>query len=106
MVIINWFVKLYKKVATQKLTLFFIFIFSFHHLYCSFLSSQALSMTDPAVKRVVCDIIKSPEDKRVYRGLEFTNGLKAVLISDPTTDKSSAALDVHIGRLACFSLPV
>lgn len=55
-------------------------------------------MTDPAVKRVVSDIIRSPEDKRVYRGLEFTNGLKAMLISDPTTDKSSAALDVHIGK--------
>lgn len=55
-------------------------------------------MTDPAVKRVLGDIIRSPEDKRVYRGLEFTNGLKAMLISDPTTDKSSAALDVHIGN--------
>ncbi|KAM3862520.1 insulin-degrading enzyme isoform 2-T2 [Diretmus argenteus] len=57
-------------------------------------------MTDPAVKRVVSDIVRSPEDKRVYRGLEFTNGLKAVLISDPTTDKSSAALDVQIGSLS------
>uniref|UniRef100_A0A8D3C1V6 Insulin-degrading enzyme n=1 Tax=Scophthalmus maximus TaxID=52904 RepID=A0A8D3C1V6_SCOMX len=58
------------------------------------------SMTDPAVKRVVGDIIRSPEDKRVYRALEFTNGLKAMLVSDPTTDKSSAALDVHIGSLS------
>uniref|UniRef100_A0A8D3EAQ7 Insulin-degrading enzyme n=1 Tax=Scophthalmus maximus TaxID=52904 RepID=A0A8D3EAQ7_SCOMX len=57
-------------------------------------------MTDPAVKRVVGDIIRSPEDKRVYRALEFTNGLKAMLVSDPTTDKSSAALDVHIGSLS------
>lgn len=55
-------------------------------------------MSDTAVKRVVSNIIRSPEDKREYRGLEFTNGLKAVLISDPTTDKSSAALDVHIGK--------
>lgn len=55
-------------------------------------------MSDPAVKRVVSDIVRSPEDKREYRGLEFTNGLKAILISDPTTDKSSAALDVHIGN--------
>ncbi|XP_030626254.1 insulin-degrading enzyme isoform X2 [Chanos chanos] len=62
--------------------------------------SQYVRMTDPAVKRVVSDIIRSPEDKRVYRGLEFTNGLKAMLISDPTTDKSSAALDVHIGSLS------
>ncbi|XP_062256437.1 insulin-degrading enzyme isoform X2 [Platichthys flesus] len=63
-------------------------------------SSLPLRMTDPAVQRVVRDIIRSPEDKRVYRALEFTNGLKAMLISDPTTDKSSAALDVHIGSLS------
>ena len=37
-------------------------------------------------------------ESEVYRGLEFTNGLKAMLISDPTTDKSSAALDVQIGK--------
>lgn len=61
-------------------------------------------MTDPAVKMVVDDIIRSPEDKRVYKGLEFTNGLKVMLISDPTTDKSSAALDVQIGdRLPSLS---
>ncbi|XP_059421799.1 insulin-degrading enzyme isoform X1 [Carassius carassius] len=63
-------------------------------------STLSVRMSDPAVKRVVSDIIRSPEDKREYRGLEFTNGLKAVLISDPTTDKSSAALDVHIGSLS------
>ena len=58
-------------------------------------------MTDLAVvNRVVSDIVHPPEDKRLYRGLEFTNGLKAVLISDPTTDKSAAALDVHIGSLS------
>lgn len=59
-------------------------------------------MNAPAVNRVVGDIIRSPEDKRDYRGLEFTNGLKAMLISDPTTDKSSAALDVHIGNQSYF----
>uniref|UniRef100_A0A665U6Z3 Insulin-degrading enzyme n=1 Tax=Echeneis naucrates TaxID=173247 RepID=A0A665U6Z3_ECHNA len=68
--------------------------------YRRLVSSLQLRMTDPAVKRVVSDITRSPEDKRVYRALEFTNGLKAMLISDPTTDKSSAALDVHIGSLS------
>ncbi|KAK6481984.1 insulin-degrading enzyme-like isoform X1 [Huso huso] len=57
-------------------------------------------MSDPSVKRLVSDIIRSPEDKRLYRGLEFANGIHAILISDPTTDKSSAALDVHIGSLS------
>lgn len=71
---------------------------TFGSLHGRLVSSLPLRMTDPAVNRVVSDIIRSPEDKRVYRGLEFTNGLKAMLISDPTTDKSSAALDVHIGK--------
>ena len=65
--------------------------------------SLPLRMTDPAVKRVVSEIVRSPEDKRVYRGLEFNNGLKAVLISDPTTDKSSAGLDVNIGTVFTHS---
>ncbi|XP_053548914.1 insulin-degrading enzyme [Bombina bombina] len=57
-------------------------------------------MNSVEVKRIVNDIIKSPEDKREYRGLELTNGIKAILITDPTTDKSSAALDVHIGSMS------
>ncbi|KAF3827763.1 hypothetical protein GH733_000998 [Mirounga leonina] len=55
-------------------------------------------MNNPAIKRLGNHIIKSPEDKREYRGLELANGIKVLLISDPTTDKSSAALDVHIGN--------
>ncbi|XP_008320371.2 insulin-degrading enzyme isoform X1 [Cynoglossus semilaevis] len=69
-------------------------------IFLLLLSSLPLRMNDTAVNRVVTEIIRSPEDKRVYRGLEFANGLKAMLISDPTTDKSSAALDVHIGSLS------
>ncbi|CAH2322379.1 insulin-degrading enzyme isoform X2 [Pelobates cultripes] len=57
-------------------------------------------MDSLAMNHVVNYIIKSPEDKREYRGLELANGIKAILISDPTTDKSSAALDVHIGSLS------
>uniref|UniRef100_A0A7M4FBZ3 Insulin degrading enzyme n=1 Tax=Crocodylus porosus TaxID=8502 RepID=A0A7M4FBZ3_CROPO len=57
-------------------------------------------MKSSAIKRITNEIIKSPEDKREYRGLELANGIKSLLISDPTTDKSSAALDVHIGSLS------
>lgn len=46
------------------------------------------------------EIMKSPQDKRQYRGLELTNGLKVMLISDPDTDKSAAAMDVNIGSMS------
>ncbi|KAL0853136.1 hypothetical protein ABMA27_012899 [Loxostege sticticalis] len=46
------------------------------------------------------DIVKSQEDKREYRGLVLSNRLKVLLVSDPTTDKSAAALDVNVGYLS------
>ena len=42
--------------------------------------------------------VKSAADSRHYRGIELGNGLKILLVSDPETDKASAAMDVHIGR--------
>uniref|UniRef100_A0A646QDK3 Insulin-degrading enzyme n=1 Tax=Hemiscolopendra marginata TaxID=943146 RepID=A0A646QDK3_9MYRI len=58
------------------------------------------NMLVPQIRNVFNDIVKSEEDKRLYRGLELSNGLKVLLISDPKTDKSSAALDVHIGHMS------
>ena len=43
------------------------------------------------------NITKSAEDKRLYRGLELNNGLRVILVSDPTTDQSAASLSVNIG---------
>ncbi|ROS05452.1 secreted Zn-dependent insulinase-like peptidase [Sinobacterium caligoides] len=43
------------------------------------------------------EVVKSPNDSRDYRYLQLDNGLKVLLISDPTTDKSAAALDVEVG---------
>lgn len=45
------------------------------------------------------NIEKSPNDKKDYRGLILSNEMKVLLISDPTTDKSAAALDVQVGEL-------
>lgn len=46
------------------------------------------------------DIVRSCEDKRLYRYLKLKNNLKVLLISDPTTDKSACSLDVHIGSMS------
>ncbi|XP_063837017.1 insulin-degrading enzyme [Ostrinia nubilalis] len=54
----------------------------------------------PAVLKRYDDIVKSQEDKREYRGLVLSNHLKVLLVSDPTTDKSAAALDVNVGYLS------
>jgi len=42
-------------------------------------------------------IIKSPNDQREYHSTTLSNKLTVLLISDPETDKASAALDVNIG---------
>ena len=38
-------------------------------------------------------------DKRSYRAFDLQNNLRALVISDPKTDRSAAALDVHVGYL-------
>lgn len=42
-------------------------------------------------------VIKSENDKRNYRYLVLDNQLRVLLISDPATEKSAAALDVDVG---------
>ena len=43
---------------------------------------------------------KSSEDDRSYRFITLANGLRAVLVSDPNTTKSAAAMDVGNGYLS------
>ncbi|GAA5999333.1 uncharacterized protein JCM10292_001210 [Rhodotorula paludigena] len=46
------------------------------------------------------EIEVSPNDDRKYRFLTLRNGLRALLISDPKTDKAAAALGVQVGHLS------
>lgn len=59
-------------------------------------------MVQQSVKLRVDNVVKSVEDKRSYRGLQLQNGLRVLLISDPTTDKSAAAMDVNIGTVKLY----
>lgn len=61
------------------------------------MSSSAQKVVNTAVDERFENIKKSQQDKRLYRGLKLSNGLKALLISDPTTDKSAASLAVYVG---------
>jgi hypothetical protein len=45
-------------------------------------------------------VTKSAEDQRAYRFVTLHNGLRAVLVSDPNTTKSAAAIDVGNGYLS------
>ena len=53
-------------------------------------------MPESKVQAIV-EVTKSPNDDRAYRGMVLNNGMKVLLISDPSTDKSAAALDVRVG---------
>lgn len=51
-----------------------------------------------AVKQRYDDLLKSEGDKRLYRGLILENGMKVLLVSDDTTDKSAACIDIAVGK--------
>ncbi|XP_045108140.1 insulin-degrading enzyme-like isoform X1 [Portunus trituberculatus] len=61
---------------------------------------QAAYSATMGVKVQMDTIVKSEEDQRQYRALVLDNDLKVLLISDPATDKSAAALDVHVGSMS------
>ena len=42
----------------------------------------------------------SPNDDRAYALVELANGLEVMLVSDPTVEKSAAALSVGLGAAA------
>lgn len=62
-------------------------------------SAMSLKSLSSKIAKVVDNVIKSPEDNRLYRAVELKNGMKVLLISDPTTDKSSASLNTRVGKL-------
>jgi insulysin len=59
--------------------------------------SKANSIVDATLAFTTAGVVKSENDKRDYRYLELDNKLKVLLISDPATEKSAAAMDVYVG---------
>jgi len=45
-------------------------------------------------------VVISPNDDRAYALVELANGLEVMLVSDPTVEKSAAALSVGLGAAA------
>ncbi|KAI1128510.1 peptidase M16 inactive domain-containing protein [Nemania abortiva] len=52
------------------------------------------------VKRVTDQLEIPSLDDRQYRVIQLPNGLEALLVHDPETDKASAALDVNVGNFS------
>lgn len=46
------------------------------------------------------EVAKSAIDEREYKALTLTNGMRVLLISDPSSVRSAAALDVHVGSFS------
>ncbi|XP_076044547.1 insulin degrading metalloproteinase isoform X2 [Oratosquilla oratoria] len=65
-----------------------------------FKENRSLNSSVMGLKEQWNNVIKSEEDQRMYRVLVLDNGVKVLLVSDPKTDKSAAALDVHIGSMS------
>lgn len=59
-------------------------------------SSQTSSVQQLAP---LTELAVSPNDQRGYRTLKLDNNLEVILVSDPSTDKSAAALNVGVGLL-------
>jgi len=56
---------------------------------------------DPRVEVLSSSIEKPELDDRSYRFIKLRdNKLEALLVQDPKTEKSSAAMDVHVGHLS------
>ena len=41
--------------------------------------------------------MKPATDNKEYRAVELSNGLKVMLVSDPTTETAAAAMNIHCG---------
>ncbi len=59
--------------------------------------SSAVSPDMAVTAATTGQVIKSANDQRQYRHIQLDNQLDVLLISDPSTDKAAASLDVYIG---------
>lgn len=66
-----------------------------------FVKNEAKLANGPVQYSAYTQHIDKPlSDDREYKLIRLDNGLEALLIHDPTTDKASAAMDVRVGHLS------
>lgn len=59
--------------------------------------SEGAPAAAPQLAGVGYDVLKSPNDQRLYRAVTLRNGLRVLLVSDPDATASGAALSIHAG---------
>jgi insulysin len=68
------------------------------------MSDDSTNKNDDASKGADPTLLKAPEsspqDDRQYAIYTASSGLTCLLVSDPTTDKASAAMDVRVGHFS------
>lgn len=62
-------------------------------------NNATLTTSNVASSLYADSLVVSPNDQRDYRTLKLNNEIEVVLVSDPTVDKSAAALSVGVGLL-------
>lgn len=63
-------------------------------------SAENGDQTEPTEEKIFNNIQKSKLDKKEYRGVILKNGLRVMLISDVTTNRSAVCMDVNTGTWA------
>ncbi len=63
-----------------------------------YLSSTGIVLAKDS-KQGLTQIVTSPNDERLYQPITLDNGIDIILVSDPSVDKSAAALSVGVGLL-------
>ncbi|QDS69094.1 hypothetical protein FKW77_010166 [Venturia effusa] len=64
------------------------------------MAKEPINNRAAALERLADNMEKPALDNRSYRVVKLANGLEALLIHDPETDKASAALDVNVGSFS------
>ena len=67
---------------------------------CTRIHSLEVTMAEKLNYKTFDKIITSEQDARKYRGLLLDNGMRVLLVSDPSTDKSAAAMEVNVGKIS------
>lgn len=87
----------YTILLTKAISLAKTFAYMLIVLQVSYILCFEMAHIHSSIEELTDDIIKPDTDKRNYRALKLKNEMKILIISDPETDKSAAAINVHIG---------